>query len=239
MLGDRHGVAAAVVGDANPHLAESRLVELVGAGAGGLDQFQVGGVASYLDRDVRARNHHYLGIAELFRLIFHREAGVHPPHVSALRRDPLKIGQRVSTRPVNHYLSAHYRNSPYDRILQERDVPHKPLRLYDCRDLRAIRTDSVLGSLNYQPTKPSTFVVSLSNHERAALRQAQGEREKWYREMTERPRTRFKCKLALRYNAVAESELHLKGASWLFPTKYAVCSSKGPGFAGCSKKALR
>ena len=35
--------------------------------------------------------------------------------------------------------------------------------------------------------KPSTFVVSLSNHERATLRQAQGERQKWYREITERP----------------------------------------------------
>ena len=31
-------------------------------------------------------------------------------------------------------------------------------------------------SFDYQPIKPSTFVVSLSNHERAALRQAQGER---------------------------------------------------------------
>ena len=40
------------------------------------------------------------------------------------------------------------------------------------------------GLFDYQSI---TFVVSLSNHERAALRQAQGERQKRYREIIERP----------------------------------------------------
>ena len=38
-----------------------------------------------------------------------------------------------------------------------------------------------VGSFAYQRIKPSAFVVSLSNHERAAHRQAQGERPTWYR----------------------------------------------------------
>ena len=50
--------------------------------------------------------------------------------------------------------------------------------------LLSIYSGGASVSSDYQPI---TFVVSLSNHERAALRQAQGERQKRYREITERP----------------------------------------------------
>ena len=46
------------------------------------------------------------------------------------------------------------------------------------------KTGSEPGSFDFPQIKPSTFVVSLSNHERAALRQAQGERHRTYNRKT-------------------------------------------------------
>ena len=40
----------------------------------------------------------------------------------------------------------------------------------------------VAGPFDYQRIKPGTFVVSRANHERATLRQAQGERQGWHRQ---------------------------------------------------------
>ena len=102
---------------------------------------------------------------------------------------------------------------PVSNTGQALTFPHQGGRDFTMVRLHVFMLLQASRSFDYQPIKPSTFVVTLrqapfdrlrtnheraalrqapfdrlrTNHERAALRQAQGEREQWFREITERP----------------------------------------------------
>ena len=112
MFGDRDRVSAAVVGDANPHLAERGLVEAVGACAGRLNELEIRRDSRDFDGDLGAGDYHHLRVAEFRRLVFERQRRIHPPDLDAFRRHSAEIIQSLTTRPIHNYLSAHKQQSP-------------------------------------------------------------------------------------------------------------------------------
>ena len=92
MLGDGDGVASAVVGDANAHLAQGGLVQRIGARAHGLHQLEVRRSAGDFDRHGRSADYGDLRVLQLGGLVVEGLGGVHPSDFDALGRDSLEVG---------------------------------------------------------------------------------------------------------------------------------------------------
>ena len=107
MLGDGDGVASAVVGDANAHLAQGGLVERVRACADGLHQLEVRRSAGDFDRHGRSADYGDLRVFQRDGLVVEGLSGVHPSDFDALGRNPLEVSKLRVARSVDDYLCSH------------------------------------------------------------------------------------------------------------------------------------